>query len=273
MVTRRGEVVGILPLCRSGENAFFLGIPDVCDYQDVILAPGHETGALESALAYLSRTGIHRLHLQTLRPDAVLVKGLDSVKGSGRPKISRQAVEVTFEMELPGSWDEYLRYLSGKQRHEVRRKLRRLENRGLSRFYMADAGAGLDGAVDQFLRLFHLNRKDKSRFMDDTMGGYFRALIARLARHDLLRLYFMEVEDQPVASVLCFDYMGTRYLYNSGYDAAYQDLSVGVLSKVFSIRAAIENGCRRYDFLKGAEDYKRRIGGQETSLFQYSVRL
>ena len=273
MVTRRGEVVGILPLCCSGENAFFLGIPDVCDYQDAILAPGHETRALGSALSYLSRTGIHRLHLQTLRPDAVLVKGLDSVKGSGRPKISRQAVEVTFEMELPGSWDEYLRYLSGKQRHEVRRKLRRLESRGPSRFYMADAGAGLDGAVDQFLRLFHLNRKDKSRFMDDTMGGYFRALIAQLARHDLLRLYFLDVADRPVAAVLCFDYMGTRYLYNSGYDAAYQDLSVGVLSKVFSIQAAIENGCRRYDFLKGAEEYKRRIGGQETSLFQYTVTL
>jgi CelD/BcsL family acetyltransferase involved in cellulose biosynthesis len=281
IVAREREVVGILPLCHDGQSAFFLGIADVCDYQDVILAPGHEAGALDHALAYLSKKGIHRLELQTLRPDAVLSDTLASIEnsgsnahpGSGRIGFDRQPSDVTYETELPGSWDEYLMRLNGKQRHEIRRKLRRLETHGNYRYYMADPGQGLHGAVDQFLRLFHLNRKDKSQFMDETMGDYFRALIARLAQHDLLRLYFLDVADRPVSSVLCFDYLGTRYLYNSGYDADYQDLSVGILSKVFSIRAGIESGCRIYDFLKGAEIYKKRIGGTERSLYQYTVTL
>ncbi len=286
-VTREREVVAILPLCHDGPKAYFLGIPDVCDYQDAILAPGHEAGALEQVLAYLSEQGIHRLELQTLRPDAALVNALTAMgnsggnsggnaganPGSGRVGIFRKTSDVTYETELPGSWEGYLMGLNGKQRHEVRRKLRRLESHGDYRYYLADPGRGLHGAVDRFLRLFHLNRKDKSRFMDETMGGYFRALIDRLARHGLLRLYFLEVADRPVASVLCFDYLGTRYLYNSGYDAQYQELSVGILSKVFSIRAAIEGGCGRYDFLKGAETYKRRIGGQERSLYRFEIAL
>ena len=278
-VTRDRDVVGLLPLCHDGPKAFFLGIADVCDYQDAVLAPGHEAGAMEDVLAYLSKKGIHRLELQALRPDAALVNALTAMEksggntGSGRVDISREASDVTYETELPGSWEDYLMGLNGKQRHEVRRKLHRLESHGDYRYYLADPGQGLHGAVDRFLRLFHLNRKDKSRFMDETMGGYFRALIDRLAQHDLLRLYFLDVADRTVASVLCFDYLGTRYLYNSGYDAQYQDLSVGILSKVFSIRSAIESGCRSYDFLKGAEIYKKRIGGQERPLYRFDITL
>jgi CelD/BcsL family acetyltransferase involved in cellulose biosynthesis len=274
-VTRERDLVGLLPLCHDGPKAFFLGIPDVCDYQDAVLAPGHEAGVMEDVLAYLSEKGIHRLELQTLRPDAALVKALTAMEnsGSGEVAITRTASDVTYETELPGSWEGYLMGLNGKQRHEVRRKLHRLESHGDYRYALADPGQGLQGAVDRFLRLFHLNRKDKSRFMDETMGGYFRALIDRLARHDLLRLYFLEVADRPVASVLCFDYFGTRYLYNSAYDAQYQELSVGILSKVLSIRGAIEGGCGRYDFLKGAETYKKRIGGQERPLYQFVMTL
>ena len=76
-----------------------------------------------------------------------------------------------------------------------------------------------------------------------------------------------------MATVLCFDYRGVRYLYNSGYDERFDALSVGVLSKVFSINAAIEAGCRRYDFLKGAEVYKKRIGGHEVPLYRLRVTL
>jgi CelD/BcsL family acetyltransferase involved in cellulose biosynthesis len=109
--------------------------------------------------------------------------------------------------------------------------------------------------------------------MDDIMSAYFRELIRRLARQKILRLYFLEVRQRPAATVLCFDYNGTRYLYNNGYDAAYHDLSVGILSKIFSIREAIEVGCRKYDFLKGDEVYKKRIGGRAVPLYQYVAEL
>ncbi len=268
-VTRGQEMTGIFPLCVDGQCGYFLGIPDVCDYQDAILAPGHEAGAMEQAVAYLSKIGIDRLDLQTLRPDAAILKALTALEDAGGIRITRQPADVTFETHLPETWDDYLMLLNGKQRHEVRRKLRRLEAHGAYNYRMTDSGSDLDRAVEQFLMLFHLNRKDKSKFMDDTMGGYFQALIKRLARHDLLRLCFLDVAGQPAAAVLCFDYNGTRYLYNSGYDAAFQDLSVGILSKVLSIRAAVQSGCHTYDFLKGAEVYKKRIGGKERPLFRY----
>lgn len=267
------EVVGIVPLaCRDG-NASFLGIADVCDYQDAIIAPGHEAEVGRSLLDHLSHQGIHRLDLHHLRPQAMISKALDPLEQKSGLNITRLPSDVTYEAALPGDWDAYLMQLSGKQRHEVRRKVRRLESHGTYTYRMTDVGDDLKAATDKFLKLFHLNRTDKAEFMDDTMSAYFRELIARLAQQQMLRLYFLDVDERPAAAVLCFDYNGTRYLYNSGYDADFHDLSVGILSKVLSIQQSIEAGCGVFDFLKGAEAYKKRIGGNEVPLYRYVVEF
>ena len=128
-------------------------------------------------------------------------------------------------------------------------------------------------AVETFLALFHRNRQDKSAFMTGAMEAYFRDLIQALDREGLLRLCILDVAGQSAAAVLCFDYQGVRYLYNSGYDERFQALSVGILCKILSIRQGIEMGCRHYDFLKGAEEYKRRIGGREVALHGCALDL
>ena len=225
---------------------------------------------MDAVAAHLKDEGIRRLDLGTLHPESFALRGLRALD-KWEPTIEPD--EVTFEAELPGDWEDYLLQLNGKQRHEVRRKLRRLETQGAFAYRMTGPDDDLDKATEQFLRLFQLNRQDKAEFMNDTMAAYFRALIAALAEQQMLRLFFLEVAGEAAATVLCFDYGRVRYLYNSGYDAHYHDLSVGVLSKLLSIRTGIEAGCRRYDFLKGAEVYKKRIGGREVPLFRCKTEL
>jgi CelD/BcsL family acetyltransferase involved in cellulose biosynthesis len=69
------------------------------------------------------------------------------------------------------------------------------------------------------------------------------------------------------------DLGGTRYLYNSGYDADFSGLSVGIACKLLSIRDAVERGLTRYDFLKGEETYKRRLGGVPVALARCRIDL
>lgn len=265
-LARNGRLVGIAPFSFRDECAYFIGIPDVCDYQDMIVAPGHEETVGQPLVDFLSRQGIRRLDLKTLRPDAATVRVVHSIEHKPQLKVQWLPDDVTFETLLPADWEGYLLQLNGKQRHEVRRKIRRLDAHGRYRFELVEGSGDLDDATARFFNLFQLNRTDKAEFMDHTMAGFFRRLIGGLAQHRMLRLYFLYVEERPAATVLCFDYNGTRYLYNSGYDADYRNLSVGVLSKMFSIQKGIESGCRTYDFLKGAEVYKKRIGGQEVAL-------
>ena len=267
------RVIGIAPLCIEGRSARFLGIPDVCDYQDIIVFPGHEMQVMDAVVSHLKGRGIGRMDLRTLRPEAASLSALREMASREYLDVAVEPDGVTFESALPAAWDDYLMQLSKKQRHEVRRKMRRLENHGDFAYRTAGIDEDLDSATGHFLRLFHMNRTDKSAFMDAAMADYFRELIEAAARHGLLRLHILEVADNPAAAVLCFEYGGERYLYNSAYDARYNDLSVGIISKVLSIRSGIEAGCRRYDFLKGAESYKRHLGGKEVPLYRCSVAL
>jgi CelD/BcsL family acetyltransferase involved in cellulose biosynthesis len=273
-VYRDKRLIGVVPLAICNQRAQFLGSSDVCDYQDIVSFPGEEKAVMHCLVDHLRQNGIKTLDLETIRPDASISKGITPLVASGTVEMIQNTVDVTFETPLPESWKDYLQnQLNGKQRHEVRRKVRRLEGGDPFVYRLAANGPGLQSDIATFLQLFQKNREDKADFMTAAMSAYFQDLMITLADLDQLRLYFLEIAKHPAAAVFCFDYDGVRYLYNSGYDARYHDLSVGILSKVFSISAGIEAGCRQYDFLKGAEAYKKRIGGQEVQLLRYRIDI
>lgn len=274
VTVREGDrIIGIAPLAIEHKTARFLGSHKLCDYQDVVCIRDKGISTVAAMLEHLAAQGIQDLDLRTLRPDATVLLALRSLLPE-QVEAGLSQEDVTFEAYLPGDWEAYLMQLDGKHRHEVRRKVRRLENHGPFAYRrVAENDPALPAAADTFIDLFRRNRSDKADFMSDGMAAYFHDLIRGAAGEGLLRLYFLDVGGQPAATVLCFDYCGVRYLYNSGYDERFDVLSVGVLSKVFSIKAAIEADCRRYDFLKGAEVYKKRIGGHEVPLFRLRITL
>ena len=74
----------------------------------------------------LLRQNVKRLNLGLLRPDATVLTGLAEVSRKRGAAVTVTQEDVSFEMDLPATFDDYLRTLNTKQRHEVRRKLRRL---------------------------------------------------------------------------------------------------------------------------------------------------
>ena len=133
--------------------------------------------------------------------------------------------------------------------------------------------AEVNEKIDLFLDIFKLNRADKSDFMTDQRVSFFRSLADAMAAAGILKLFFLDLDETPAAAVMCFDYNSTVYLYNNGYDEQYRPLSVGLLSKVFTIQNSIERGKIKYDFLKGTEAYKKRLGGKPVQLFRCQVEL
>lgn len=262
------RVVGIAPLQVQGGVARFLGSVDVCDYCDMVTAPGYEQPVFAALGGFLRRRGITRLELGPLHPDAVVCRAMPVSVGRLRPTGA-----ISCELRLPGTWDQYLELLSGRQRHEVRRKLRRLEEAGRVRFRTVTGGGDFAGALRVFVALFRSNRADKAAFLDARTEAFFTALATALAREGIARLCLLELNGAPVAALLCFDHGKRRSLYNNGYDAAAAHLSVGMLSKLYSIRDSIEQGYETYDFLKGAEAYKQRLGGLPVELLSAHVAL
>jgi CelD/BcsL family acetyltransferase involved in cellulose biosynthesis len=187
--------------------------------------------------------------------------------------VSCVAEDVTLELDLPGTWEEFLSDLNGKQRHEVRRKLRRLNEGAEVNYRLVEDYKEVMEEMETFLALFGLSRSDKAAFMTTQMAIYFRSLAETMAKEKLLKLFFLDLDGAPAAAVMCFDYNSTVYLYNNGYDGRFSSLSIGLLSKVLTIKESILLGRRKYDFLKGTEEYKHRLGGKPVPLYRCRVEL
>jgi CelD/BcsL family acetyltransferase involved in cellulose biosynthesis len=273
-VREQSDIIGMAPLQVRGKEAFFVGSPDVCDYQDFIIVPGREKDFFNVLLDDLKQRGIGQLSLESVRPDsAVMTSLVDIARNRGFEVLCREG-EVSVELDLPATWDDYLAGLDKKQRHEVRRKLRRLLGAGDIVYRCQEVSPQqVDGLMDIFLRLFTLSREEKAEFMTARMESFFRSLAKTMAGLKLLRFGILEVDKVTAAMIMGFDYNETMYLYNSGYDPRYDSLSVGLLSKALCIRESIQQGKKKWDFLKGAEKYKYQLGGKEIPLYNCRITI
>jgi CelD/BcsL family acetyltransferase involved in cellulose biosynthesis len=265
-----GKPIGLAPLRLENGTARLIGDPDVCDHLDLVAAAGREEPFCHALLEALQAERVTRLDLTPLRPDSTVLQALvPAARAAGHPVDLREE-GVLFAMDLPASWEEYLQRLSGKQRHEVRRKQRRLEAHGAVDFRMTVQPAALPSALDQFLALFRRNRADKAAFMDARMEAFFRRLTEWVPG---MCIGILSITGIPVSGTLCCDHFGIRYLYNSAYDAGVSHLSVGLAAKLASIREGIERGLSSYDFLKGEEPYKQQLGGRPVPLVHCRIDL
>jgi CelD/BcsL family acetyltransferase involved in cellulose biosynthesis len=272
-VRRRDQLIGVAPLMIHGNTARLIGDVNVCDHLDIITAPQEAEVFSQTLGSHLRRRGVDRLDLELLRPDStVLCEMAPAARRQGlRVEITPQ--DTSLELALPESWESYLTMLSGKQRHELRRKLRRLAQAAPHAFRTVSDKALVSEAMEVFFELFRSNRTDKADFMQEPMIAYFQRLTKSLAEEDRLRLFFLEVQGVPAAAAMCFHHRGTMYLYNSAYDGHYQSLSAGIICKALSIRESIRSGMKVYDLLRGTETYKRHLGGKPVTLFRCTIEV
>jgi len=263
------RVLGLAPLLIRERTASFIGSPDLCDYLDFIVAPGEEKRFFTALLRYLYQQGIGKLDLHCLRPDAAAIKGLAAAAEPLGAKVDCSVEDVFAALELPDTWDKYLARLNKKQRHEIRRKLARLQEAAPYRYHVVEGGEALR-FLPVFLEMFR-KKPEKAEFLGGAKALFFPAAIKAAVLNDLARFGVLELAGRPVASVLYFDYAGSYYLYNSAFEPDYSSLSAGLLCKVFNIMDAIHKGRLGYDFLKGGEEYKYRLGGREFNIFHCTV--
>jgi CelD/BcsL family acetyltransferase involved in cellulose biosynthesis len=256
-----GTLAGLLPLYEDGpERQRILGGVDVSDYLDLIAPDGGEAEVWTALLQHRSSQAVAwDLHgIRSASPTATLLPELAPAHGLTASVEREDRCPV---LALPKSWDEYLARLSGKDRHELRRKIRRLERElpGASTSSHATV-AGWDEAMTRFLTLHRLSKVGKARFMDERMERFFRSATARLAAAGWARLWFLEFEGAAVAAFLCLEYGGSVGLYNSGFDPARAALAPGIVLLAHVIRDAIDRGFPVFDFLRGEEPYKYGFG-------------
>jgi CelD/BcsL family acetyltransferase involved in cellulose biosynthesis len=267
-VQRDTELIGIAPLMRQGESISFIGSSDVCDYMDFIALRGQETTVFSQLLDYLEPMDWNAIDLRSLLPQSLALSHFACLAKQRGYLVEVTKEDVSPQLSLPSSWEEYLSQLERKDRHELRRKLRRLDRAMSTRFYTITEKDQLRQALEGFFELFKMSGGDKAGFMTDQRRCFFEAMAHSLAEEGYIRLSFLEVGGIRMASALCFDYQNELYLYNSGYNPDYASFGVGLILKVFCLREGIFEGKKRFDFLRGAEPYKYDLGGQDVPIYR-----
>jgi len=257
---------GIAPMMCVGDHALFLGNSDVCDHHDFLWMPGAEQAVLKAFLGEAVRSSWQSISMEGLVEGSPTLSLLPALAQAQGWSVRQEPDGVSPATALPASWDAYVESLDGRDRHELRRKLRRLTSAGKVTIVDAAKDATLLVDFPKFLDLLRASKEEKAKFLTPQRERFFICLAQAMAQEGCLRLFFLELDGVKVAASFCFDYANTLYLYNSGYDTKYTSLSVGLLLKALLIQKAIEEGKGRYDLLRGSEPYKYSLGAKNVAL-------
>lgn len=277
-----GRLIGLAPWfienhTTLGRVVRSIGCVEVTDYLDVIVDNNHIEPVLHCLAGFLMEhrqqydlvdlcnlpeTSTGYLHF----PDILRDHGFD---------VTIKQQEVCPVIELPDTWDGYLETLDKKQRHEIRRKLRRAEaEAGVLDWYIVGETHNLAEESERFLKLMSASHQDKAGFLEDPQNAvFFQKMVPVIYENGWLQLSFLRINGKAAATYLNFVYNGHVLVYNSGLlPGEYGHLSPGIVLLAYNIRHAIESGCAVFDFLRGNETYKYRMGGQDTPVFMLQAR-
>ncbi len=269
---RNGDLVAIAPLMLQDGRLTHLGGTDLVDYHDVLLcdvAPAELVDTLTASLADLPSWT--ELDLQSIPEWSPILAELPGAAARHGWSVEVLDEDVSPGLSLPDTWEEYLAGLGRKRRHELRRKQRRLEAAGEVEHLVYATPDETADRLGEFIRLHRMSTPEKAEFLTPEREAFFRAVTAELAPRDMVRLYFLHLNGEPVATSLCFEHAGTRLVYNSGFDPKLRSLSVGVVNHAMVVRRSIAEGIKFVDFLRGNERYKYDLGARDRRLHRVVV--
>lgn len=277
LVTARkdGRLVGIAPLFLAeydGRPALLLnGSIEISDYLDVIVQTEDHARFISGLFDFLASTltdNWSAVDWYNLPDSSTTLTALKMEAEKRGWTHLEEMYRPTPRIALNGDFDEYLSRVEKKQRHEIRRKMRRAEESGRGVRWYISSMDNVEGEIDSFLSLMEQDQ-GKAGFLHDPMRDQMKAVIRTAHENGWLWLAFLEADGQRIAAALNFDYNNKLWGYNAGVNRNFMDLSPGWVLLGNVLQWACENKRTEFDFMRGDEEYKYRFG----AVNQYVMRV
>jgi CelD/BcsL family acetyltransferase involved in cellulose biosynthesis len=281
------RLIGIAPLFLSehdGKQALLLlGSIEISDYLDLIVRADDLSRFLSELLDFLASPALDgpgqatsaitwpAIDWYNLPESSPTLTALEAEVAKRGWMYKPEPFRPSLSVPLPGDFEAYLMNIDKKQRHEIRRKMRRAEaDERDVRWYIVEEESTLEAEIDLFLALM-ANDHHKEDFLSEVMRAQMRASVHAAFKAGWLQLAFLEVDGKKAAGYLNFDYGNRIYVYNSGLDFNYGDLSPGWVLLGYLLQWANENSRAEFDFMRGDEDYKVKFGGVKRDVMRVRV--
>lgn len=267
------NLVGIAPLMIDIERKTIaiLGDKDLFDYRDIIVNPIYSEHIYELLFNKITQENNYNdftFILESIPEQSGLLNYSDNANTNNQ--FVKLEEDVTPIINLVNDWEEYLMSLSKKQRHEVRRKVRKFEAQNFSSNLITDK-IELNDFNSEFFDLFVKSRQDKEEFLTEQRKKFFIQMLNNFADIEQLRILCLYDDQKLISACIVIDYDETYFLYNNAYSLMYNSFSVGLVSKIFAIKESIDRNKKKFNFLRGNEKYKYSLGGEDIKLFNVRV--
>ena len=275
--SENGQLVGLAPLFietwEDRRALLLVGSIEISDYLDLIVRTADLPRFLSGLLDFLasSLTGDwSALDWYNLPDDSPTLAALKAEAERRGWAYHDEVYRPTPRIALNGSFDEYLSRIDKKQRHEIRRKLRRVEESGRGRFYVVEKSAEIEPELEAFFELM-IQDPSKADFLHPAMREQMTITIRAAHDQGYLWLGFLEVDGVKTAASLNLDYRNKLWGYNSGVSRTHMELSPGWVLLAYTIQWCCDNGRHEFDFMRGDEEYKYRFGGVNRFVMRATV--
>ena len=247
------------------------------DYSGFICLPDHEDEAIPQFTSQLKQMQWREFRLKNL---FISDKRLEIfVDQFDKKTFSLKYLETTNEkdnvnffvcpyVELPDDFGQYQKEkLSANTRQKMRRFLRRVDESDelkITHSVPETHERDLDILIGFWKKKWALRKGSNV----DRLATKYRKILQRGLENDSLYLPVLWLGDEPVGALGSFiDRQKLALLYFiAGRDESCNNPPPGLVLHAHSIRWAIENGLKTYDFLRGNEDFKYSYGATDNQI-------
>lgn len=182
-----------------------------------------------------------------------------AAEAAGLPVGRWESLQSPF-LPLPATLGELTARLHSKFKANLRRRWRKLEEKGKVTFQRIDGGPGLAAALEEGFALERSGWKGErgTAIAQDAATRGFYSELARVASYaQALRLYFLRVDGRAVAFHFALVHQGRCLLLKPGYDESLKECSPGQLLMERVIDDCVKQGLKEFDFLGPDMIWKR----------------
>lgn len=282
LVHRDGELIGVVPEVRENEGgptgprtvAHFAGGHHVTDYLGPVSRPDDRADVVDAWFGALeNERDWDELNAGGLPEDAGWHELIAERARAGGLEVTGPKQEgVCPVVDTSDGWDAYLERITGKQRHEIRRKARKLVREADSVQLVDVERADMHDELDRFIGMARGGDGEKASFFEsEAMRSFFHSLVAEFGGDRTFRLHRLDVDGSPAAYTVSLCHDGRWGLYNSAFDREIGNLSPGMVLVGEVLRLAAQEGFDVLDLLRGDEDYKYRFGAVDRPVQRLKV--
>jgi CelD/BcsL family acetyltransferase involved in cellulose biosynthesis len=256
VAVRRGQRLGaVLPVARRGKTA--RSVTNGQTPQFGVLAEDDELTA--HALDALAAHGVSRLELSYVDREDPLARAVRRHAAAHGQLIVERVILRSPYIELDGTLADYRARRKSSLKADLRRRNRRLGEEGEVRLDVRDGSRDLARLLAEGWELEGSGWKDRlgTAVVARTETRRFYAEVARrAAARDRLRLFYLRLDEAPIAFIFALQQGGVLYLVKGGFDPARARMSPGQLLLERVIEQAFTTGLDRIELLGGDEGYK-----------------